>query len=672
MVGTALASPHAAPPTTPSVSPAQARDNAHNAAASLVADRPAALAAADDDTFVETKVESGPGVQFVNYARKHKGLPVVDGDLVVQTDPSGRVLFTSVAQDRPITGINPHAKLDQAQAAQVAAAQLSEVDSAQAPVLSVLAAQNKLVWNTRVAGTKDGEPSVLDVYVDAQTGAVAGTSEHVVEGTGDSAYSGTVTIGTTNSGGTYKMQDPNQTSVVCQDAANNTTFSGSDDAWGNGDATSRETGCVDALFAAEKEREMLSQWLGRNGFDGNGGGWPIRVGLDDVNAYYNGYEIQIGHSQGTSKWISAIDVVGHEAGHGVDDHTGSGGVSGGGTREFIADALGTSTEFFINASTNDTPDYTIGESVNLVGAGPIRYMYKPSLVSGHPDCYSSSVPNAEVHAAAGPGNHWFYLLAEGTNPGSGKPTSATCNGTSNLAGIGIKDAQKILYGAMQLKTSGSNYGKYRTWTLQSAKTLFPNSCDMFNKVKAAWDAVSLGAQTGEPTCSGTPTTTTPPTSTTTPKPPTGCSGQKLTNGGFESGATGWSGTTGAIGQWGGSGQPAHGGTYDAWLAGYGYAATDTLSQNITIPAGCKATLAFWLHIDTAETTTSAVYDKLTVQAGSTTLATYSNLNKGTGYTQKSIDLSAFAGQTVTIKFTGAEDSSLKTSFVLDDAAVNLS
>ena len=53
---------------------------------------------------------------------------------------------------------------------------------------------------------------------------------------------------------------------------------------------------------------------------------------------------------------------------------------------------------------------------------------------------------------------------------------------------------------------------------------------------------------------------------------------------------------------------------------------------MTIPAGCAATLTFYLHIDSAETTTSTQYDKLTVKAGSTTLATYSNLNKASGYT----------------------------------------
>ena len=93
---------------------------------------------------------------------------------------------------------------------------------------------------------------------------------------------------------------------------------------------------------------------------------------------------------------------------------------------------------------------------------------------------------------------------------------------------------------------------------------------------------------------------------------------------------------------------------------------------MSIPAGCGATLSFYLHIDSAETTTSTQYDKLTVKAGSTTLATYSNLNKASGYSAKSFNVSSFAGQTVTISFTGTEDSSLQTSFVIDDTALTLS
>jgi hypothetical protein len=147
--------------------------------------------------------------------------------------------------------------------------------------------------------------------------------------------------------------------------------------------------------------------------------------------------------------------------------------------------------------------------------------------------------------------------------------------------------------------------------------------------------------------------------------------QVVSNGGFESGSSPWTSSSGVITT--GGGETAHSGTQYARLDGRGTTHTDTLSQSLTIPAGCSAaSLTFWLHIDTAETTSSTAYDKLTAKIGSATLATYSNLDKNTGYTQKTFDVSSYAGQTVTLTFTGVEDYSLQTSFVIDDVALNTS
>jgi len=153
--------------------------------------------------------------------------------------------------------------------------------------------------------------------------------------------------------------------------------------------------------------------------------------------------------------------------------------------------------------------------------------------------------------------------------------------------------------------------------------------------------------------------------------------QLLGNNGFESGNTTWSATSGVITN--SSSESARTGSYYAWLDGYGSATTDTLSQSVTIPSACTtAALSFYLHIDTAETTTSTAYDTLKVQVLNSsgtvlgTLATYSNLNAASGYTQRSFSLASYAGQTVTLKFTGTEGSSLQTSFVIDDTALNVS
>jgi hypothetical protein len=154
--------------------------------------------------------------------------------------------------------------------------------------------------------------------------------------------------------------------------------------------------------------------------------------------------------------------------------------------------------------------------------------------------------------------------------------------------------------------------------------------------------------------------------------------QLLGNPGFENGSGNpapWNATELVISSDGR--EPAHSGSWDAWLDGYGTTHTDTLSQQVAIPSIVSSvTLTFWLHIDTAETTTTTAYDTLTLQirnsGGSVlaTLASFSNLNAGPGYAQKSYDLSAYKGQTIQIYLIGSEDYTKQTSFVVDDFALN--
>ncbi|MCW7984849.1 aminopeptidase [Streptomyces platensis subsp. clarensis] len=181
-------------------------------------------------------------------------------------------------------------------------------------------------------------------------------------------------------------------------------------------------------------------------------------------------------------------------------------------------------------------------------------------------------------------------------------------------------------------------------------------------------AASTAPGTYPLTITGTGSVTHTTTYTLTVKGTGGCTGQQLlTNGGFESGTTPWTGDTGAIGAH--AGQSAHSGSRFAWLGGYGSSATDSLSQSVTVPAGCgKATLSYWLHIDTNETE-RVVYDTFKVKVGSTTLTTLSNTDASSGYTQRTVDLSPYIGQRITLTFTATEDASLQTSFVVDDATL---
>jgi len=126
-------------------------------------------------------------------------------------------------------------------------------------------------------------------------------------------------------------------------------------------------------------------------------------------------------------------------------------------------------------------------------------------------------------------------------------------------------------------------------------------------------------------------------------------------------------------------EPPHTGTFDAWLDGHGATTTDTLLQQVSIPStATSATLSFWLHVDSAETSTTRAFDTLTVQVRDSTgavlqtLATFSNLNKASGYQQHSFNLNAYIGKTIQIFFSGAEDFELQTSFVVDDVSLQTS
>ncbi|MFC0844483.1 M28 family peptidase [Streptomyces noboritoensis] len=438
----------------------------------------------------------------VAYERSYRGLPVVGGDAVVLADGDGDIrAVQSASTVRIDVATTPSVTAKTAES--TSRSKLAKVDKVVDSRLVVRLADGKpvLAWETVLAGRTKSAPSKLHVFVDARTGKVLATHDDVEAGTANSKWNGPspLTIDTTNSSGSYSLRDPNRPGLSCADYSSGTVFTKSSDSWGTGNPTSKETGCADLMFAAQKQWDMLGQWLGRNGVNGSGRSFPGKVGLSDLNAYWDGSSVTIGHNS-ANEWIAGIDVVAHEYGHAIDSNT-PGGTSGqeAGLGEGTGDIFGALTEAYVNEpAPYDTPDYTVGEMIDLQGRGPIRNMYNPSLVSNDPNCYSSSIPGTEVHKAAGPINHWFYLLAEGSSPGGGKPNSPTCN-SSTVTGVGVQNAGKIFYGGMLLKTSSMSYKKYRTATLSSAKTLDP-TCDLFTKTKAAWDAISVPAQTGDPTC----------------------------------------------------------------------------------------------------------------------------------------------------------------------------
>jgi hypothetical protein len=444
-----------------------------------VATRPALLRAGPADGFVQHAPITSAGWTYVPYDRTYRGLPVIGGDFVVVIDPAGRVQAPSVAQQRPIAALAIPA------AVMVQASRLARPRNGRSLVVYARSGPARLAWESTDAA--DATTS----YVDVATGAVLERHDGVGYG---SLYSGSngpnpVWIATKRVSfsiyNRYYLIDPSNNGVSCGDKAVGQPFMQNVDTWGNGDSSNEVTSCGDALFAQQTEIKMLATWLGRNGIDGAKHGFPMWVAPTVPGT-------ALWHPSGYADFTvgaTSLDIVGHELGHGVDQFT-PGGTSANSTKEFVADVFGTATEWFANEPAGyDMPDWIAVD----------RPFWHPSFLD--PPCYYSGpgLETGDPHSAGTIGDHWFYLLAEGTNPTDGQPISPTCNNTT-LTGIGFRPALRILYNAMLMKTSDAKYPSYRLWTLRAAYNLYGCTNDIVNKVKAAWSALLVPGQPGEPLC----------------------------------------------------------------------------------------------------------------------------------------------------------------------------
>src|ERR1043166_7810881 len=246
--------------TTSGLAPAYAVASHH--ADVLVAGRPAFLHASPNDEFTQTHVVPSGALSYVAYERTHLGLPVIGGDFVLVIDGTGQIAYHSIAQEHPIEIPSITPALSQAAAESIAARQLLTVTGVEGTqlVVNALGATARLAWESTVDGFGASGISRLTVDVDAITGAVLREQEHVLQGSGTGAWNGPspLALNTTRSGTTFQMRDPTITNLSCRDASSGTIFSGPDDVWGDGNATHKETGCVDALFVAQTEARMLT------------------------------------------------------------------------------------------------------------------------------------------------------------------------------------------------------------------------------------------------------------------------------------------------------------------------------------------------------------------------------------------------------------------------------
>ncbi|HEX3610132.1 MAG TPA: M4 family metallopeptidase [Sporichthyaceae bacterium] len=342
-------------------------------------------------------------------------------------------------------------------------------------------------------------------------------------GEGHSLYVGKVKLSTALLSGTYALKDLTRGAAftgdaedtqdnclpvasLCASNAPATQFTSKTNDWGNGQNANRESAAVDATYGSDMTWDYYKNTFKRSGVNNDGIGVFSRVhyGKNYANAFWSDDCFCMTYGDGDGKQLGplvSLDITGHEITHGVTARTAKLGGDGesGGLNEANSDIFGTMVEFTAHNAANPG-DYLIGSTSFIERRdkdgklNAIRYMDQPSKDKSSPDCWSSSVRNLDVHLSAGIGDHFFYLLSEG----SGKKTvngisydSPTCD-NKKVGGIGRETAANIWYRALtHYFTSGTDYAAARAAVVSAATDLYGAKSAQVAAVNAAWDAVNV-------------------------------------------------------------------------------------------------------------------------------------------------------------------------------------
>lgn len=454
-------------------------------------------------------VVDSDGGSHVRLDRSVAGLRVIGGDLIVQTDRFGtlRAMHHNL---RWRLDIDTKPALNGPRAA-MAALRTMEGDAGK-PELVIYARDQAptLAWDVPVSGeSADGTPFEKHVIVDAADGRQLDAWDDIhtaaANGTGKTLYSGNVALTTNSISGGYELRDPSRGGTYTINLSNRksggSVMTDADNTWGNNATSDAASAGADAQYGTAMTWDYYKNVHGRNGIanDGKGAYNRVHYGRSYANAYWSDscFCMTYGDGDGTSiKPLVSLDVAGHEMSHGVTSRTANLTYSGesGGLNEATSDIFGTMVEFYAGNAT-DAGDYLIGEKI-MIGGGSLRSMVKPSVDGASADCWYSGVGNLNVHYSSGVANHFFFLLAEGTNSSYGKsPTCVAGNtrvatGTGTLAGIGRDKAAKIWYRALTTKfTSSTTYAGARSGTIAAANELYGSGSAEATAVAATWSAV---------------------------------------------------------------------------------------------------------------------------------------------------------------------------------------
>lgn len=497
------------------------------------------------------------GESHLRFDRTYQGIPVLGGDIIVHLAQDGQVsrVSSTLAAEIDLPSVVP--SLDRQQVVERAERWFRKdgsLKSTSAELMVVampdLVKKPTLAWVVKTRGVRCGQPSWMHYVIDAHSGVLHSSFEGQVSarmieckagqetaagisasepvasgskrragkarplaaanGTGKSLYSGDQPIGTDKISDTeYWLRDTTRGSHFVSDyvAGVTTPLIDADNTWGDNTVADRATVAADAAYGQRMTWDYYLNVHGRNGIDNHGSGYLSSVHFEDPigtkvdNAFWDPTADQMWYGDGDAicNPLVSLDVAGHEMTHGVTAKTAGLVYAGesGGLNEATSDIFGTMVEFYA-ANPNDPPDYTLFEKFMKSGV-PDRFMYKPSQDTRSRDCWAVGTGALNPHLSSGIGNHFYYLLAEGSKP-SGKPASPVCKHNENstasdtivFKGMGRSAAERIWYHALTTNmTASTDFKGARLATLESAKSLFGDDSENYRRVDYAWLAVNV-------------------------------------------------------------------------------------------------------------------------------------------------------------------------------------
>lgn len=646
--------------TTTGTAQARPASPIRTAAADDAARVRADLGLSADQRLVETDRFTGPdGTEHIRYDRRVKvggrELEVLGGDLVVhRKDGADDTVTWAGPESLRLPSGSP--SINESGAARIARNAESDAGRTLKPtgrgelVVDTTHGAPSLTWRVRLGA----DPATArDALVTADDGDFVRSwpANPGAEGVGRTGYSGRVKLNTMRKNGKYILKDPSRggSRTRLDDEKRLVMPRDADNRWGTGKRKDLQTKLADVQYGVQATWNFYKDVLNRKGYSDDGRGLDARLGTTwGGNAFWSD-ECECFTVGGRKPFFGSMEVVGHEVSHGLVTDTAGLDYWGdaGGLNESTADIMGTLVEFH-SKNKADVADYWIGEKF-FGGRKPpfLRRMDRPSLDGASYDCYVPEVSQDDPHYASGIGNHFFYLLAQGT----GKKTFAglphngvTCGDPAQLTGLGNDVAVRIWYDALRTyMVSTTTYPEARDATIRATADAFGGDSEQCRAVEDAWSAVDVGAW--DWTCSG----------------PLEPGPNQLVNGDFEDGLNGWT-TSGNVRL----GDQVSGGHH---LVLQPERARDkaTVRQQVTVPDSPSARLAMRSRVSDPRQL-NGYADLFVVHDGQRVWIRTIEATKA--WRPGTVPLGGYAGETITVLIRADAWQRNESEVQLDDLSVN--